>query len=633
MQQIAFVCSPGLHANISVFDASTHTSRKATPDDIPWPAAYLVSGFSRRHRFVSKALPDVWRYVKAASVLESKLAWRLQFKDDHSGDKRRFKPSVSRPRPFNGICAPEITRWTKDLKGAIVDEFNVERRSLSRVWWSNRPELVRLGYRLISKARFYVLPADREGRHSLVLRDDIEREHCRILNNGCYEVLENYKLIDIHSDMYWDNALFAQYRGISKRIAAADSRTSMGSLTCSLCSDRRRRFSSLRGTVKDHKAPGKVQLRPIVSSIKHVFSSMGLWVKSVVDKEIYKRSWLVRSSEQFKARAEKLVFPRSKRWGILHVDLDDLFNVGAPEFLAKESSLTVGTTLRKLVHEAISFLLAHQFVTTAAFGSEEDVWRMIRGAGMGTTFAAAVANAAFQHSQELCGARLAHRPVQVSLGVFGYFRYVDNLLFFVEDLDRDVPRVLDYLGRHLSYPFKVEEFSSHSLKFLDLMLSKSVAGGLEFEPHVANNGRVLDPGSSHPISVHASWPLAMLRRYARLASRSEIYDTAREKFFHKLIWNGYPPDIVKTLSELSSDYFSSVLSTSSRAHGPKSDVVWLVVPFHPFCHGPLRRAVRKLNDRVHQQMLGTVFQNDGLRLRLSYRLNGPGLGQSFINWN
>ena len=98
-----------------------------------------------------------------------------------------------------------------------------------------------------------------------------------------------------------------------------------------------------------------------------------------------------------------------------------------------------------------------------------------------------------------------------------YLRYVDNMLFILNDPQRQEP-LIDDLNclLHLHYQVKREEGSSYRVEFLDVSIFKghgfAASGLLDFAPLFRDKGVPLGHDSAHPTSVLESWPLAYLHR-------------------------------------------------------------------------------------------------------------------------
>ena len=126
---------------------------------------------------------------------------------------------------------------------------------------------------------------------------------------------------------------------------------------------------------------------------------------------------------------------------------------------------------------------------------------------------AAVSNTAFLHAGELTDLRLAHREHRLNRwGIKEYYRYADNLVFFLgNDTRRAALLIKDLEERMLPYVAVLEEVSHRGIDFLDLTIWKdsrtALTGKLGFAPSLKDTSLrcTLSVFSSHPISIHASW--------------------------------------------------------------------------------------------------------------------------------
>ena len=121
--------------------------------------------------------------------------------------------------------------------------------------------------------------------------------------------------------------------------------------------------SKLQSTVKTHKLPGKVVLRPIQNASHNPFGGLGSWVNFDLNKQLDEFPHLVHSGEAFVKRVTSTKFP-SNIW-FLHYDLDDFFLKGSFEFLKHHCSLITPLEIRKVMRESLDFLLQRQYVASS----------------------------------------------------------------------------------------------------------------------------------------------------------------------------------------------------------------------------------------------------------------------------
>ena len=111
--------------------------------------------------------------------------------------------------------------------------------------------------------------------------------------------------------------------------------------------------------------------------------------------------------------------------------------------------------------------------------------------------------------------------MQTELGIKGYIRYADNLLFALKGAECAGP-LKSLLGSEGVYRGKLGEESSVGLTMLNLYNYKDARVNLErrlsYRPLLKARGPYIAPRSSHAVSIHRSWPEAYLRSLRSLSS-------------------------------------------------------------------------------------------------------------------
>ena len=115
---------------------------------------------------------------------------------------------------------------------------------------------------------------------------------------------------------------------------------------------------------------------------------------------------------------------------------------------------------------------------------------------------------------ELGGLKLAlkHQPWR-DLGIVNYARFVDNLIFALED-ETYVDGLLERLGRIAPYRGKLEESGVDSFDFPDCryrVQRQTSSATLIQEPIVKVGSKFLDTDSAHPYRIYLQWPVAFIR--------------------------------------------------------------------------------------------------------------------------
>ena len=178
------------------------------------------------------------------------------------------------------------------------------------------------------------------------------------------------------------------------------------------------------------------------------------------------------------------------------------------------------------------------------------------------------------------------------------------------------------------------DLETEKIEFLDLVVSVvpgSSSSRFECVPKVGLRGRSLGLRSAHPKSVHESWPIVQLGRFAALSSSAHAFWTAATAFLGHLRSQGWPPDVISSFVDFACRSFPRPQSLRSPMV-PCNDV-WWVVPFHPLAMKPLRFAFARANAVPVSTLLDVAFAPvRPPRVRMSSRLTQKALGASFVDW-
>ena len=432
----------------------------------------------------------------------------------------------------------------------------------------------------------------------------------------------------------WYEAVCHSYCNVARRVAAADETVSFKYLTSSLPRGRSGLIANLGNTCKTHKIPGSVKFRYLHLSPAYSFEALATWVVKVLNNRLDSFSHFVGSSTQFMKRVNQFRYPVSAV--ALHFDLDDFFNTGATAFLAKGASSLAFMKVRAELHEALKLILQHQYVSSEVC---EGVWQVLLGSGQGLTPSAAIANACFLMTCEVNGPGLASRVrVRSQWGILNYTRYVDNLLFIVEDISRVEPLV-QFLRASLSpYSGKVEEVGIDRFDFLDVHYAFKkfqVSTIIEYSPVMKLDSRFLHPSSSHPRAVHLAWPSAYIQSIWSHSSSLSIFESARKQFLDVLVAQHWPKELVQLFINKSNYIRPFNFQCPAKHLGAKqsANLIWLTLPYHPIWgfRNYVTKALRRINAAEdYRYMLSQAFEVvTPPKLRISWRLTSSPIGHTF----
>ena len=223
-----------------------------------------------------------------------------------------------------------------------------------------------------------------------------------------------------------------------------------------------------------------------------------------------------------------------------------------------------------LMKESLWFLLDNQYVSDKVLDQE---LKVIKGSGMGLPHSGGVAELAFMFGGEL---RALTR--QQELGIFFYGRFKDDCLIIFDDYDNLKIFVEDLREGH-PFTIECESISSKFVHYLEVGVEKTLKEFLVYPVSKPSTQHTpwLEACSSHPRSIHASWPIS------RLKARLSLCSTERLK----------SQEVVKFKSQAERQHISRQALNSIFSHGSKNVAKsgklrsvngrthWLILPYVP----------------------------------------------------
>ena len=374
--------------------------------------------------------------------------------------------------------------------------------------------------------------------------------------------------------------------------------------------------------MKSHKAPGLVVPRAVHSASSYAFEGLAKWVSHQFDTRVSTFSRIKRSGDEVANYFRQNAFP-STAW-LYHFDLDDFFMTGSPQYLSKTCSGLVFLDRRALLYDVLFYLLSFQYVDCVA--DPDLLFAVVKGSGQGLMMSTAVADAAFLKDVELDNIGLTRSHFHRSIGIVGYLRYRDNLLFILENQScvHDLQAALRRLG-----PFrgKIEEQGT-DIGFLDMHVFQpegfTLHGKFHTRPLFKRKGPTLRHDSCHPFRIHMSWPEAYIRRLWQRSATLSIFREARSIFIDRLADNFADQGFLRYLIRYSNFAvpYSQTKVSKEETCKEVDGTSWLVLDFHPAISKALSRAVTIVCSseisRVCSQFGARAFNS---RVRVSWRVS------------
>ena len=592
------------------------TFEQLHPGALPWNVILLLGKYHRKHIFLSNRIPSIELAMKDVGKFTTRLGWKWFFRNDDS--KLHFKVRRRPCAPPKPELLPSSLRvWTQSFKYA-VHEMLGKAQKFSRVTtrdYSNTVGIEVDALRWIQTSDVVPIPTDKDGGYCVVLKEFVRSAHTDILSKPWYEEID----FNIAS---WYNIFCAEYRKLAGFVADKTGLASLRSQICRTLVDctAKNLPRKLALTVKTHKPPGLVSCRNLHVGGQQPFSGLSAWVGTVLKTEILVHAQhLVTNSSQLVQFFRTAKFDRPVKF--VKLDIREFFMKGTEEDFSRGVKL-LPATLQEPVGKSISFLLRHQFVSSDVFPGR--TWRVVSGSGMGLV-----------HSSELCDfdffAAAEHRfvtnpRVLQKFGIFNYFRFRDDILLLCDAQSNECGRFLSILRTKAQYvQIQMESFSFQCIQMLDLNLrcfSDGTVFRIGFEPFFKPTSLLvpLSTRSGHHWNVHVSWPFSQIRRFARLSSTRQAFETAKAKFVQRFVEAGEP--IVEDLRRFNP--WNSTNKSNKKTMQGKDGQLWLCLPYHPVW--ALSGVQRRLNDFVYsefaQGLWRTTFSNS-CEIRVAWRNHFP----------
>ena len=384
-------------------------------------------------------------------------------------------------------------------------------------------EIIQMAKRQIRSSGFRILRNDKDGGFCLARDGEVSGLQNSLLNNGNYETVE--------VDAFDFDRCYSDYRDICSDVAEGHKLSE--DLLKHLTVDTLKKstlVSILDMNIKSHKDPGAVVPRPIHSSVDHAFSGGMRYIAYLVRLRLSSCEHLTRDSDDFIKKIARLKVDSGTY--LVKIDVKEFFMSGEIQELVSFVKHAFSDRGRVPLTKLADHILKHQYIRT---GKSRQLHRVIKGSGMGLIFSGEVSDFVLYCLLEL--SFLLVPSVQAKFRISGVFRFKDDLMLFV-----DGPRwSIDALIRVMQvkskfFKLKLESCCTNSARFLDLEISKGphwrTTGCLDYQVVVKQShlGIVLDDSSSHPNSVHSTWPISIFNRIAFRSSSLAVCKASQDSF-------------------------------------------------------------------------------------------------------
>lgn len=238
------------------------------------------------------------------------------------------------------------------------------------------------------------------------------------------------------------------------------------------------------------------------------------------------------------------------------------------------------------------------------------------------------------HSGDLCDIVFYERAernwacneqVAAAHELIAYWRYRDDILIVYRDVEMFAKWIAEFKRRAGYFRIQCEKIATSTIEYLDLTLFRD-GPRLLAKPAFKREklSRPLGATSGHPMAVHLSWPIGMIRGYGRLSSRHSDAVEAKNTLiarFNKFFTPRTLIDILERTDPFIRTCSDPLLPHSEARRRSKGPTLWLVLPYHPSVVLLMQREISAFNREADLQFLYSSC-SDGAqcpKVRLSWK--------------
>lgn len=362
-------------------------------------------------------------------------------------------------------------------------------------------------------------------------------------------------------------------------------------------------LATLGTTCKTHKLPGDQKLRPLHKSTRNPLNPGMKFLRHFMREFMHNTPHILKNSKHLKKNLDELIVLAKDL--LVKIDVKDFFLSGKPGSLADICAVAFPAYIRRECKDLLLFLLQNQYVIDHESGA---IRKVVKGSGMGLCFSGEIADLVFLRLSEMRFLDSSRSSGQI---VF-YSRFKDDLFSVFRG---DKSQCLQWfheleISCQSVFKLKLEEINESSVDFLDVTLFKGPrwrrSSHLDVRPFFkpSQRGAILSSCSSHPYSVHKSWPLCRFLDYEALSSSPHYAIAAKRVFLNKMRrQDPSHPALPVLLAALVPSCHSRTVSSQLGS--------WIVLPYHPALV-PLQSVVHSIGK--HWNHLATTYCRSSLSL-------------------
>jgi hypothetical protein len=527
---------------VFVFDPSAAAVFRLPPGELCWPIEFLVSCFHKKHIFPCSRSPPLSELGSALRSWKNRTLWKYVFKAGLVEDTSSPWAWLKSPKPHVVECNVPVPPRVKDFVDVTADlVFNAAVKSRRRVMKLRNhnlktPELVRYSLQELRRCKWTPVLTDKDGGFALIEKEQLWALKLAAMNGPGYKVV------------YWHSKLeeeaYDQYFYAARALATKlEDRALLPALVHDRFHLKAGVIAKLGCTLKTHKPPGKVKIRPLHCGYQHCMKPGMRYIASILRRALKLQDHVLRDSQHLLGQLRCLTFPANVV--VVKFDIKDFFMSGKHEQLLAACRKYAPAGFEQEFAGLLEAILTNQYVTmhVEVVPNEPPVYHEVRkvivGSGMGLQCSGEVSDVCFLDMVEIpLGLNCA--ASRRSKGILYYGRFKDDGILFLDMPMLDRVELCQEMARLSSF-FALEfELAGVHPVMLDVQLCRvPLPGNLcKFDSKVyvksTNQWQPLSDSSMHPTHVHKNWPLAMVSRFRRLSSDHRDSEEAAACFINRL---------------------------------------------------------------------------------------------------
>jgi hypothetical protein len=249
----------------------------------PWPIIWLLTRYSPKHIFNTRAPPEEIKIHKDFLAFENKIKWKYVFRNADP-TQRRF-PIKKPPKSCYAVVAIELTAWSGELRKAVLGLTRDAQK-----WFKNhkppRDTLQQFAFRQFDRSELVAIPTDKDGGFTILQSSRRIAELKSLMGGTTYREVSRVMEIDPHK-------IRSQYYRLCAKISHHEDEQGLYSALVSSWSEQHL-TAQIMLNCKSHKDP--IEFRNIHSAPKSAFNGLSSYFDKKLGQKLKTLPHLVRDS-------------------------------------------------------------------------------------------------------------------------------------------------------------------------------------------------------------------------------------------------------------------------------------------------------------------------------------------------